>query len=53
VFFNIIDEKAMMFLSKRISSSSGDIRVVFDVMKTAFQGLLNKLSKTPDSEFTK
>ena len=36
VFFNIIDDKAMLLLCKRISSSSGDIRVVFDVIKTAF-----------------
>jgi hypothetical protein len=35
IFFNLIDEKAMSFLCKRISQSCGDIRVVFDIMKTA------------------
>jgi hypothetical protein len=36
IFFNLIDEKALIYLCKRISQHSGDIRVVFDVMKTAF-----------------
>ena len=36
VFFNLIDEKALLYLCKRISTNSGDIRVVFDVMRNAF-----------------
>jgi len=40
VFFNLIDEKAMRLLCHRISQKSGDIRVAFDIMKSAMQTLI-------------
>ena len=36
VFFKIIDDRALDLLCRKISQSSGDIRVVFDIMKSAF-----------------
>ena len=51
IFFKLIDEKAMQFLCKRISSQSGDIRVVFDVMKNAFTILLSQIKSLPANLF--
>lgn len=39
IFFDIIHERAMDLLCRKISQSSGDIRVVFDIMKSAFSKL--------------
>jgi hypothetical protein len=51
VFFNLIDERAMSFLCKRISQSCGDIRVVFDIMKTALQMLTENIEDLEPSQF--
>lgn len=40
IFFNLIDEKALEFMSKKIAKMNGDVRVAFDLMKTCY----NKLS---------
>lgn len=51
IFFNLIDERAMTFMCKRISQSCGDIRVVFDIMKTALQMLNEKIDNLDLSQF--
>jgi hypothetical protein len=51
IFFNLIDERAMQLLCKRISQSCGDIRVVFDIMKTALQMLQEKVEDMQASQF--
>lgn len=40
---NLIDERALTILSKKIAQSSGDIRVAFDIMKTALEASLLKV----------
>jgi hypothetical protein len=51
IFFNLIDERAMTFMCKRISQSCGDIRVVFDIMKTALQMLNEKIDELEIDQF--
>ena len=41
----------MKFLCAKISKSSGDIRVVFDIMKSAFQKLMNRVQKIGNCDF--
>jgi hypothetical protein len=35
IFFNLVDEKAMKLIAKKVSKLNGDVRVAFDLMKTA------------------
>ena len=42
-FFALRQEDAMKYLGAQISKKSGDIRVVFDVMKSALSKLLNQV----------
>ena len=39
IFFNIIDEKAYVFIAKKVAKQNGDIRVAFDMMKTSLNYL--------------
>jgi hypothetical protein len=35
LFYDIIDDKVYDFIAKKVSNLSGDIRVAFDLLKTA------------------
>lgn len=35
LFFNLIDEKAMELIAKKVSLYNGDIRIAFDLIKTS------------------
>jgi hypothetical protein len=54
IFFNLVDDKAYEFVAKKVARLNGDIRVAFDMMKTAFSTLALDLNKNeelpPDSE---
>lgn len=50
IFFDIIHERAMDLLCRKISQSSGDIRVVFDIMKSAFSKLEQQVTKMQTKE---
>ena len=45
IFFNLIDEKALEFIAWKVAKLNGDIRVAFDMMKTALSTLHLRLSK--------
>ena len=47
---NVIDERALMLLSKKIAAQSGDIRVAFDIMKTALQKTIGKVNDLSDED---
>ena len=36
IFFNLLDEKAMDYIAKRVSKMNGDVRVAFDIVKSCF-----------------
>ena len=48
----MMEEKAMEFLATQIAKKSGDIRVVFDVMKAALTKLFKQINAIPDSDFS-
>ncbi len=54
IFFHLVDDKAYEFVAKKVARLNGDIRVAFDMMKTALSTLafdLNKSEELPlDSE---
>ena len=35
MFHNIVDEKAELIIAKKVAKKNGDIRVAFDIMKSA------------------
>jgi Cdc6-like AAA superfamily ATPase len=39
IFFNLIDEKAMEAIARKVSKMNGDVRVAFDLMKTCLSNL--------------
>ena len=44
VFFNLLDEsKAMDLIAKKVAKLNGDIRVAFDIIKSAFVELFNRV----------
>lgn len=48
IFFNLIDDKAMEIISKRVSKMNGDVRVAFDIIKSCFSHLYNKIKYCED-----
>lgn len=36
MFFSLIDERAMTLIAKKVSKMNGDVRVAFDIIKSAF-----------------
>lgn len=48
---NLIDERALTILAKKIAQSSGDIRVAFDIMKTALEASLLKIQNLTAEDF--
>ena len=51
IIHDLMDEPAMRILCKNIAKSSGDIRIVFDIMKSAVTQLLQRVQKSPESSF--
>eukprot|EP00351_Strombidinopsis_sp_SopsisLIS2011_P003284 CAMPEP_0116873316 /NCGR_PEP_ID=MMETSP0463-20121206/4362_1 /TAXON_ID=181622 /ORGANISM="Strombidinopsis sp, Strain SopsisLIS2011" /LENGTH=58 /DNA_ID=CAMNT_0004515007 /DNA_START=946 /DNA_END=1122 /DNA_ORIENTATION=+ len=45
IFFTIVDEKAYEFVAKKVSKLNGDVRVAFDLMKSALSTLSQNLKK--------
>jgi Cdc6-like AAA superfamily ATPase len=43
IFFNLIDEHAMKLIAKKVSKINGDIRIAFDLMKSALTKLQTKI----------
>lgn len=44
IFFNIVHDKSHLFIAKKVAKLNGDIRVAFDLMKTALSTLASDLS---------
>jgi hypothetical protein len=42
-----MEDKAMDIVSKRVSKMNGDVRVAFDVIKSCFTMLFNKVRDSP------
>lgn len=43
MFFSLIDERAMALISKKVSKMNGDVRVAFDIIKSAFIELQHRV----------
>ncbi|TNV72597.1 hypothetical protein FGO68_gene11804 [Halteria grandinella] len=43
MFFSLIDERAMTLISKKVSKMNGDVRVAFDIIKSAFVELQQRV----------
>lgn len=43
MFFNLLDEKAKEIISKKVSKMNGDVRVAFDIIKSSFVELHQKV----------
>jgi Cdc6-like AAA superfamily ATPase len=43
LFFNLLDEKAMDMIAKKVSKMNGDARVAFDLLKSSFVELYNRV----------
>ena len=47
LFMNCVDQKAYEFIAKKVSNSSGDIRVAFDLMKSGLSTYAEEIKKNP------
>ncbi len=43
IFFNLVDPRASEFIARKVSKQNGDIRVAFDMMKSALEALRKKI----------
>ena len=43
IFFNLLDDKAMDMIAKKVSKMNGDARVAFDLLKSSFVELYNRV----------
>jgi Cdc6-like AAA superfamily ATPase len=43
IFFNLIDQKAMDMIAKKVSKMNGDARVAFDIVKSAMVEIFNRV----------
>ena len=43
IFFNLIDDRAKDIIAKKVSKMNGDIRVAFDIIKSSFVELYNRI----------
>ena len=53
IFFDLIDDKATSVIAKKVSKMNGDVRVAFDIVKSAFVELYNQVkhcSNKPDEK---
>jgi hypothetical protein len=52
-FFNLMDERAKDIIAKKVSKMNGDVRVAFDILKSAFVELQTRVKYfTPDGADT-
>lgn len=42
-FFNLIDDRAYEFIAKKVAKQNGDIRVAFDLFKSALDMLMVRI----------
>lgn len=47
IFHNIVDEKAELIIAKKVAKKNGDIRVAFDIMKSALALLQKNIEDHP------
>lgn len=45
LFFNLIDEKAMDLIAKKVSLHNGDIRIAFDLIKTSISKIYQMIKE--------
>lgn len=43
IFFNLLEEKGMDMIARKVSKMNGDVRVAFDLIKSAFVELYNRV----------
>jgi Cdc6-like AAA superfamily ATPase len=43
IFFELLDEKAKEIIAKKVSKMNGDVRVAFDILKSCFVELYNRV----------
>ncbi len=43
IFFNLLDQKAMEMIAKKVSKMNGDARVAFDIVKSALVEIFNRV----------
>ena len=43
IFFNLLDQKAMEMVAKKVSKMNGDARVAFDIVKSSLVELFNRV----------
>lgn len=48
-FFNLIDDRAYELIAKKVAKQNGDIRVAFDLFKSALDMLRNRIQKQAES----
>ena len=46
IFHNLVDERAYSFIAKKVAKQNGDIRVAFDLMKSALALLAKETRKS-------
>lgn len=49
LFFQLIDDRAYEFIAKKVSKQNGDIRVAFDLLKSALDHLALKVKSTDEN----
>jgi Cdc6-like AAA superfamily ATPase len=45
IYFNLLDERALNFIAQKVAHQNGDIRVVFDLMKSSLVKLQKRISQ--------
>ena len=52
LFFALINDSAYNLIAKKVSKQNGDIRVAFDLLKSALELLLKNIQESEDVEET-
>ena len=48
IFFDLVDDNAYLFIAKKVAKQNGDIRVAFDLMKSALEKLAKRTMECSD-----
>mmetsp|Transcript_29725 Transcript_29725/g.22057 ORF Transcript_29725/g.22057 Transcript_29725/m.22057 type:complete len:153 (+) Transcript_29725:644-1102(+) len=48
VFFELVDDKAKEVIARKVAKTNGDIRIAFDILKSALLTLANEIKQSPD-----
>lgn len=43
IFFNLVDDRAKSIIAKKVSKMNGDARVAFDILRSSFTELFNRI----------